>query len=95
MIFDGVVDDTQEGREQVTINGIAGLLRKEMAPMIKAIQKSQHGFENLDLRLTSLTDAVEFRLNCSRFANPHQPILKQPLLRSALVIGSCRSVLSA
>ena len=33
--------------------------------------------------------------NCSRFANPHQPILKQPPLRSALVIGSWRSVLSA
>ena len=35
------------------------------------------------------------RPNCSRFANPHQPILKQPPLRSALVIGSCWSVLSA
>lgn len=34
-------------------------------------------------------------LNCSRFANPHQPILKQPRLRRALLIGSCRSVLSA
>ena len=33
--------------------------------------------------------------NCSRFANPHQPILKQPHLQSALVIGSCRSALSA
>ena len=34
-------------------------------------------------------------LNCSRFANPHQPILQQPPLRSALVSGSCRSVFSA
>ena len=33
--------------------------------------------------------------NCSRFANPHQPILKQPPLRSALVIGICRSVFCA
>ena len=30
----------------------------------------------------------EVTANCSRFANPHQPILKQPPLRSALVIGS-------
>ena len=36
-----------------------------------------------------------FASYCLRFANPHQPILKQPLLRSALVIGSCRSVTSA
>ena len=33
--------------------------------------------------------------NCSRFANHHQPILEQPPLRSALVIGNCRSALSA
>ena len=34
-------------------------------------------------------------VNCLRFADPHQPILKQPPLRRALVIGSYRSVLPA
>ena len=31
------------------------------------------------------------RQNCSRFANPHQPILKQPLSRRVPVIGICWS----
>ena len=34
------------------------------------------------------------RQNCSRFANPHQPILEQPLQRSAVSIENWERIVS-
>ncbi|CAK0882584.1 unnamed protein product, partial [Prorocentrum cordatum] len=61
--FDGVVEDSSGERGQVTMAGIAGLRRKEMARMTKAIQDLRKGFGDLDLRMSSLADSADVRLS--------------------------------